>query len=169
MMRPGAFQQAFPMAASDTPTPELTIAILCLDEEESIAHCVGEARGFLERNSISGEVLVVDNNSQDRSAARAEAAGARVVLETRRGYGNAIIAGIEAARGQFIILGDGDGEHDLNALEPFWAGLQQGHDFVFGNRLRGGGGVDPARSPSSAATSALRCSRASVSCSSARP
>ncbi len=94
----------------------LTILILCRNEAGSIAHCVGEACGFLERNAIAGEVLVVDNGSNDRSAALATASGARVVAEPNPGYGNAIRAGIAAARGQFIILGDGDGEHDLNAL-----------------------------------------------------
>ena len=117
--------------------PDLTILILCRNEEKSITNCVDDARGFLERNAISGEVLVVDNDSRDRSAVLAEEAGARVVRELRRGYGNAIIAGIAAAHGRFIILGDGDGEHDLSALEPFWEALQGGHDFVIGNRFAG--------------------------------
>ena len=80
---------------------------------------------------------MVDNGSADRSAARAAAAGTRVVAEGQAGYGNAIRAGIAAARGQFIILGDGDGEHDLNALEPFWEQLQAGCDLVVGNRFAG--------------------------------
>ena len=116
------------MTACPLARPELTIVILCLDEEASIGHCVGEARGFLQRNAVSGEVLVVDNGSRDRSAALAEEAGARVVMEPARGYGNAIMAGIEAARGRSVILGDGDGEHDLSQLEPFWENLQAGCD-----------------------------------------
>ena len=115
--------------------PALTVLILCRDEENSIAHCVGEAREFLDRRAIAGEVLVLDNGSRDRSAALAEAAGARVVKEPRAGYGNAIISGIRAARGHFIILGDGDGEHDLSALDPFWEALQDGSDIVIGNRF----------------------------------
>ena len=117
--------------------PALTILILCRDEESSIAHCVGEARGFLNRRAIPGEVVVVDNGSRDRSAALAEAAGARVVVEPRAGYGNAIISGIGGARGRFIILGDGDGEHDLGVLDPFWEALQDGSDIVVGNRFAG--------------------------------
>ena len=117
---------------------DLTILVLCLDEEKSIGRCVRDARGFLERNRIRGEVLVVDNNSRDRSAAVARDAGARVVTEPQRGYGNAIICGIESARGQFIILGDGDGEHDLSSLEPFWKELQNGFDVVVGNRFAEG-------------------------------
>ncbi len=114
--------------------PELTILILCRNEVEAIAHCVGEAREFLERNAISGEVAVVDNGSVDRSAERAAGAGARVIAAPQPGYGNAVRAGIATARGQFIILGDGDGEHDLNALEAFWEQLQAGYDLVMGNR-----------------------------------
>lgn len=120
---------------SPTPILDLTILILCRDEERSIAQCVKEASGFLERNAICGEVLVLDNDSQDRSAQFAKQAGARVVAEARPGYGNAIIAGIAAARGRFVILGDGDGEHDLSVLEPFWERLQEGYHLVVGNRF----------------------------------
>ncbi len=136
---------------------ELTIVILCRDEEGSIARCVEEALGFLERGSIAGEVVVVDNGSVDRSAERAAAAGARVVSEPNPGYGNAISAGIEAARGRFAILGDGDGEHDLSALEPFWEKLNDGHDFVFGNRFIGGaaGGSGRLRNAGTALLSAV--------------
>ena len=98
-----------------------------------------EARGFLGRNSIDGEIVVVDNDSRDRSGVRAQDAGARVVVEFTPGYGNAINAGIKAARGRLIILGDGDGEHDLGSLEPYYEKLHEGYDFVFGNRFGGGG------------------------------
>ena len=118
-------------------SPDLTILILCRNEEGGVAHCVGEAFAFLRRSGIAGEVVVVDNASSDRSWERALEAGARVVREPRIGYGNAIIGGIAAARGKFIILGDGDGEYDLNALEPFWEKLQEGADFVIGNRYSG--------------------------------
>lgn len=120
---------------SPTPILNLTILILCRDEERSIAQCVKETLGFLERNAICGEVLVLDNDSQDRSAQFAKQAGARVVAEARPGYGNAIIAGIAATRGRFVILGDGDGEHDLSVLEPFWERLQEGYHLVVGNRF----------------------------------
>ena len=131
------------MLTAPPPPPQfdLTILILCRNEEKSIARCVGEARGFLDRHAVAGEVLVVDNDSRDRSAALAAEAGARGVAEPRQGYGNAVNTGIRAARGRFIILGDGDGEHDLGALEPFWEQLQGGYDFVFGNRFAGG--IDP--------------------------
>ena len=88
--------------AMTEPTPragelELSVLILCRDEEKAIAHCVGEALGFLKRREAAGEVVVVDNGSRDRSAVVARAAGARVVHEARAGYGNAIIARVEAA------------------------------------------------------------------------
>ena len=124
---------------------ELSVLILCRDEEKAIAHCVGEALGFLNRRGVAGEVVVVDNGSRDRSAAVARAAGARVVHEARAGYGNAIIAGVEAAAGRYAILGDGDGEHDLGALDVFLDKLREGHDFVFGNRFSGG--IDPGAMP----------------------
>ena len=124
------------------PTPragelELSVLILCRDEEKAIAHCVGEALGFLKRRSVAGEVVVVDNGSRDRSAAVARAAGARVAHESRAGYGNAIIAGVEAAAGRYAILGDGDGEHDLGALDAFLDKLLEGHDFVLQPLFRG--------------------------------
>ena len=116
---------------------DLTVLILCLNEQNSIARCVEEARRFLLRNAIHGEVLVLDNGSTDASAEVARRAGARVVTETRRGYGRATIAGIHAAYGRLVILGDGDGEHDLDNLDAFWQKLQQGYDLVVGNRLAG--------------------------------
>ena len=125
------------MRQTDESHPNLTILILCRNEEGGIARCVEEASGFLRRNEISGEVVVVDNASSDRSRERALEAGARVAHEPRIGYGAAIIGGIAAAKGEFIILGDGDGEHDLDALEPFWEKLQDGADFVIGNRMAG--------------------------------
>lgn len=117
---------------------DLTILILCLNEQKSIAATVGDARRFLGRNAIDGEVLVLDNGSTDGSVDAAREAGARVVTESVRGYGRAIIAGIAAARGRAIILGDGDGEHDLNALEAFWEQLQGGVELVVGNRFAAG-------------------------------
>lgn len=129
------------MPEENSESLDLTILILCLNEEKSIAHCVAEARDFLARAKINGEVLVLDNGSTDRSAEVARAAGARVVIEQRKGYGNATIAGISASRGTYTILGDGDGEHNLNLLEPFWDKLRNGYDLVVGNRFKGG--VEP--------------------------
>lgn len=133
----------------------LTILILCRNEEGSIAHCVREAAGFLSRNRIDGEIVVVDNHSLDQSAVRAKNAGARVVVENSPGYGNAINAGIRASRGRFIILGDGDGEHDLGALEPYYEKLHEGYDFVFGNRFLRSNGSSMLRNAGTVVLSAI--------------
>lgn len=117
---------------------ELTVLMPCLDERETIAICVTKARAYLERSGIDGEVLVVDNGSADGSAQVAAAAGARVVHESRRGYGSALRAGIIAARGRYVIMGDADDSYDFGALDPFVAGLREGADLVMGNRFTGG-------------------------------
>lgn len=117
---------------------ELTVLMPSLDERETIAICVTKARAYLERSGIDGEVLVVDNGSADGSAQVAAAAGARVVHESRRGYGNALRAGIIAARGRYVIMGDADDSYDFGALDPFVANLREGADLVMGNRFTGG-------------------------------
>lgn len=117
---------------------ELTVLMPCLDERETIAICVTKARAYLERSGIDGEVLVVDNGSADGSAQVAAAAGARVVHESRRGYGSALRAGIIAARGRYVIMGDADDSYDFGALDPFVANLREGADLVMGNRFTGG-------------------------------
>src|ERR1700691_53771 len=87
---------------------ELTILMPCLNEAETVATCVRKARGFLERMGIDGEGLVVDNGATDGSPELALKAGARVVPVARKGYGNALMGGINAARGRFVIMADAD-------------------------------------------------------------
>jgi len=117
---------------------ELTILMPCLNEAETLQVCVEKARGFLERTGIAGEVLIADNGSTDGSQAIATAAGARVVPVAERGYGSALSAGIEAARGRFVIMGDADDSYDFSSLDAFVAELRQGADLVMGNRFAGG-------------------------------
>ncbi len=117
---------------------ELTILMPCLDEAATVGRCVAKARGFLERAAIAGEVLVADNGSADGSAALAERAGARVVAVAERGYGAALAAGIAAARGRYVIMGDADDSYDFSRLEPFVEKLRQGYPLVMGNRFQGG-------------------------------
>jgi glycosyltransferase involved in cell wall biosynthesis len=117
---------------------ELTILLPCLNEAETIAICVQKAVSFLLLHNVDGEVLVADNGSTDGSPALAEAAGARVVPVPERGYGSALMAGIMAARGRFVIMGDADDSYDLTALMPFLKQLRAGADLVMGNRFRGG-------------------------------
>jgi len=119
---------------------ELTVLIPCLNEAETVGLCVRKARESLERLGVSGEVLVADNGSEDDSARLAAAAGARVIHVPERGYGSALLAGIEAARGRFILMADADDSYDLENIEPFLAKLREGFDLVQGCRLPAGGG-----------------------------
>jgi len=124
---------------------ELTILMPCLDEAETVATCVEKARGFLAGHGVSGEVLVADNGSTDGSQELSERAGARVVSVAERGYGNALRAGIEAARGRYVIAGDADDSYDFSALDAFLAELRGGADLVMGDRFRGG--ISPGAMP----------------------
>jgi hypothetical protein len=117
---------------------ELTILMPCLNEAETLGVCVAKAMGYLARSGVSGEVLIADNGSTDGSQAIAAAGGARVVAVPERGYGAALIAGIRAARGRFVIMGDSDDSYDFTALDPFVAELRAGNQLVMGNRFRGG-------------------------------
>ena len=120
---------------------ELTILMPCLNEAETLARCIEMARTGLERVGMRGEVLVVDNGSTDASAAIAGKAGARVITAGERGYGSALRAGIDSARGKWVIMGDADGSYDFSRIEGFVEKLREGFDLVMGCRLPGGGGV----------------------------
>ena len=117
---------------------ELTVLMPCLDEAETIGACVSKAAAYLQGSGVRGEVLVVDNGSIDGSREIALRGGARVVDEHRRGYGNALRAGILAARGRYVIMGDADESYDFTALDPFVACLRDGVELVMGNRFQGG-------------------------------
>jgi len=124
---------------------ELSILIPCLNEAETIERCIEKARAFIARADINGEVVIADNGSTDGSIALAIAAGARVVQVVERGYGAALRAGIFAARGRYVIIGDGDDSYDFLNLDPFVAKLREGFDLVIGNRFRGG--IEPGAMP----------------------
>jgi glycosyltransferase involved in cell wall biosynthesis len=117
---------------------ELTILMPCLNEAATVGRCVSKARGFLERAGIAGEVLVADNGSDDGSPALATGAGAHVVAVAERGYGAALAAGIAAARGRYVIMGDADDSYDFTRLEGFVEKLREGYPLVVGNRFKGG-------------------------------
>jgi hypothetical protein len=113
----------------------LSVVIPCLNEEENITEVVTLARSVLEREGIRGEVVVADNDSDDRSAELAADAGARVVREPSRGYGSAYMAGFAAARGKYIVMGDADLSYDFNDIPRFIEELEAGADFVVGDRM----------------------------------
>jgi len=120
------------------PTVELTILMPCLNEAETLADCIDQARDFLARQRIDGEVLIADNGSTDGSIRIAEEHGARVVHVARKGYGAALMHGMRAARGTYLIFGDCDRSYDFSKLEPFVERLRAGYDLVMGNRFLGG-------------------------------
>jgi hypothetical protein len=117
---------------------ELTVVMPCLNEAETVAVCVRKAMAFLVGHCIDGEVVVADNGSTDGSPQLAEDAGARVVSVPERGYGNALLGGIAAARGRYVIMGDADDSYDFTALTPFIERLRAGAELVVGNRFEGG-------------------------------
>lgn len=117
---------------------ELTILMPCLNEAETLAVCINKAMGYLKRSGVRGEVVIADNGSTDGSQAIAIACGARVVPIASRGYGNALIGGIEAAHGQYVIMGDSDDSYDFSDLDAFVAKLREGYAVVMGNRFKGG-------------------------------
>jgi glycosyltransferase involved in cell wall biosynthesis len=127
------------IAPEPAPRPlELTILMPCLNEAETVATCVRKARSFLERTAIEGEVLVADNGSSDGSPELAREAGARVVRIAQRGYGSALIGGMRAACGRFVIMADADDSYDFSQLDAFVDCLRAGNTMVIGHRFRGG-------------------------------
>ena len=125
-------------APQDPPQLELTILMPCLNEARTVATCIRKAQAFLQQHRIHGEVLVADNGSTDGSQALARGCGARVVDVAERGYGSALRAGIHAAQGHFVIIGDADDSYDFGALGAFVDELRAGAQLVVGNRFRGG-------------------------------
>ena len=117
---------------------ELTILMPCLNEAETLASCISKARAFLARSGCTGEVVIADNGSSDGSPAIAAANGARVVHVANRGYGSALLGGISAAHGKYVIMGDSDDSYDFSRLDAFVEQLRAGYQLVMGNRFRGG-------------------------------
>ena len=117
---------------------EFTILMPCLNEADSLAFCIQEARSCIERLQLEAEILIADNGSSDGSLDIARENGARVISVIERGYGATLRGGIEAARGQYIIMGDSDGSYDFSSLDLFVEGLREGNSLVIGNRFKGG-------------------------------
>src|SRR5512145_26229 len=124
------------------PAPEaaqlVSAVIPCLNEERTLALCITKAQASFRAMGVTGEVVIADNGSTDRSVEVATALGARVVVERRKGYGAALQRGIREARGGIIVMGDADDSYDWSAIQPFVSKVQEGYDLVMGNRFRGG-------------------------------
>ena len=117
---------------------ELTILMPCLDEALTVETCIQKARAYLNKRGIAGEVLIADNGSSDGSQNLAIGAGARVIQVEGKGYGAALIGGIQAAKGRFVIMGDADDSYDFTDLDAFVDRLRRGFKLVMGNRFQGG-------------------------------
>jgi glycosyltransferase involved in cell wall biosynthesis len=116
---------------------EVSVIIPCLNEEKSLARCIEIAKSAMKKAGIPGEVVISDNGSTDQSVAIANKNGARVVHAARKGYGNAIICGMRAAQGKFLVMGDADGSYDFNDIPKLISALREDADFVIGSRLKG--------------------------------
>lgn len=117
---------------------ELTILMPCLNEAETLKTCIDKAQSYLTTENIEGEVLIADNGSTDGSLEIAKDAGARIVNVPVKGYGAALIHGIEEAKGKYVIMGDSDDSYDFSRLQLFVQELRKGSELVMGNRFRGG-------------------------------
>jgi glycosyltransferase involved in cell wall biosynthesis len=125
---------------------ELTILMPCLNEAETLEACTQKASTWLRENGVEGEVLIADNGSTDGSQEIARQMGARLIHVPNKGYGSALMGGIDAAHGKYIIMGDADDSYDFTNLGPFLEKLREGYDLVMGNRFKGG--IAPGAMPS---------------------
>jgi hypothetical protein len=123
--------------SGDRARPEISVVMPCLNEEDSVGICVRKAWEGIRATGLIGEVIVADNGSSDRSVAVAEAAGARVVHQPRRGYGNAYLKGFEAARGRIVVMGDSDDSYDFTSIPELIKPIADGYDYVLGSRFSG--------------------------------
>ena len=117
---------------------ELSVLMPCLNEAETLATCIKKAQKALEDLKVNGEIVIADNGSTDGSPEIAASLGARVVHVAEKGYGSALLGGIKAARGKYVIMGDADDSYDFTNLGPFLEKLRAGYDLVMGNRFKGG-------------------------------
>ena len=119
---------------------EVSVVMPCLNEADTLQACIEKAQCALSKHDIQGEIIVADNGSTDGSQRIAARMGARVIHVEARGYGNALMGGIAAARGKFIIMGDADDSYDFRDIPRFVEKLRHGFDLVQGCRLPSGGG-----------------------------
>jgi glycosyltransferase involved in cell wall biosynthesis len=120
---------------------ELSVVMPCLNEADTLATCIEKAQRAMREHHIKGEVVIADNGSTDGSQEIASSMGARVINVTEKGYGNALMGGISAARGKFVIMGDADDSYDFLEVPKFVEKLREGYELVQGCRLPAGGGT----------------------------
>jgi glycosyltransferase involved in cell wall biosynthesis len=133
-----ARDQAVTESYAPVPAVEVSIVMPCLNEAETLEACIRKAKLAIARHHLAAEIIVADNGSRDRSVTIARAMGARVVHAGQRGYGAAIRAGVDAAEGRYVVIGDADDSYDFAAIGPFIDQLRAGSDLVIGNRFKGG-------------------------------
>jgi len=126
-------------------TVELSVVMPCLNEAATVGACVEQIRQTLQKRKISGEIIVADNGSSDGSREIAQSLGARVVMVENKGYGSALMGGIAAARGEYIVMGDADCSYDFTQIPLFLEKLRSGYELVMGNRFQGG--IQPGAMP----------------------
>ncbi len=127
---------------------EFSVVMPCLNESDTLATCISKAQRAIRENELPAEIIVADNGSTDGSDGLAEQMGARLVRVPEKGYGSALMGGIAAARGKYVIMADADDSYDFLEIPKFAAKLKEGYDLVQGCRLeRGGGRVLPGAMP----------------------
>ncbi len=144
-LRAEQLHQPVVMPVKESEALELSVVMPCLNEAETLEACIRKAQRALGDANISGEIVIADNGSDDGSVEIAERLGARVVHIKARGYGNALMGGIAAASGKFIVMGDADDSYDFTQIPRFVEQLRNGADVVMGNRFRGG--IQPGAMP----------------------
>ena len=135
-----AYESTEPVAAL-----EVSVVIPCLNEARTLAACIEKAQRAFQKHVIRGEVVVADNGSNDGSQDIARNMGARVIDVQQKGYGSALMGGIDAARGRYIVMGDADDTYDFSQLPRFVDKLRDGYELVMGNRFAGG--IEPGAMP----------------------
>lgn len=117
---------------------ELSVVMPCLNEELTLATCIQKAQSSMKKHGITGEIIIADNGSTDKSVEIAQSCGARIVHVAEKGYGNALKSGFAEAQSKYIIMADADNSYELDNLMPFVEKLREGYDLVMGNRFKGG-------------------------------
>ena len=137
-LRAEADSPAAELPMEEVKTIEVSVVMPCLNEAETLEICILKAQRALREAKIAGEVVIADNGSTDSSVEIAGRLGARVVNVEPKGYGNALMGGIAAARGEYVVMGDADDSYDFGHVPRFVEHLRNGADLVMGNRFRGG-------------------------------